>query len=490
MAFKGLSLILFLSLLQLPVLAQQSAFSRLRNGMDASSLPLVNIVTEATLNNDSYVNGVIEISDYQRRTDPNSMDVRFNCEVKYRGASAMAYDKKSLAVRLVDGRGDDLDANVLGIREENSWILDAMAIDRIRMRNRLCFDIWNSINSTPYETGYDNRNGTDGVFVELFINGEYWGLYCLTDKVDRKLLGLKKADKGTSGRVYIKGLLYKCTKWSGSSSYLTGYETAPLNTAEWNSWELQYPSDYPSEATWQPLMNLIDFCSDKTTSQQFCEQYRSYFYMDNLVDYFVFTAALNVDDNFYKNTFLSIVDITKGHQYLITPWDMDMSLGGNYDGEYNDVTANLNRYDWRAPYNRLNVNNVDGFRNAVKDRWRELSATLLNPDSVFARLDAYAGRFVNSGAWQREYERWNGNPVPLNESLSRELDYVKRWYADNYNSICRTWGGTSYISAPAYCDPNPERMIYFPDGRRVDSSRDRLPGRGLYIINGKKIYNR
>lgn len=100
----------------------------------------------------------------------------------------MAYDKKSLAVRLVDGRGDDLDANVLGIREENSWILDAMAIDRIRMRNRICFDIWNSMSSTPYDTGYDNRNGTDGVFVELFLNGEYWGLYCLSDKVDRKLL--------------------------------------------------------------------------------------------------------------------------------------------------------------------------------------------------------------------------------------------------------------------------------------------------------------
>ena len=487
---KLFSLISFLSLAFLPAPAQESAFSCLRDGLEAGSLPLVNIVTEATLSNDSYVSGVIEISDYQKRTDPGSRDVRYNCQVKYRGASAMAFDKKSLAVKLVDARGDDLDANVLGIREENSWILDAMAVDRIRMRNRLCFDVWNCMSSTPYETGYGNRNGTDGVFVELFMNGEYHGLYCLTDKVDRKLLGLKKADKGTSGRVYIKGLLYKCTKWAGSSSYLTGYDATSTDTTEWNAWELQYPSDYPSQTTWQPLMDLIDFCSAGTTLSQFSEQYQTYFYKDNLVDYFVFTSALNVDDNFYKNTFLSTVDITKEHRYLVTPWDMDMSLGGNYDGAYNDVTANLSRYDWRAPYNRLNVNDVDGFRSSVRERWRELSATLLSPDSVFARLDAYARQFLNSGAWQREYDRWNGNPVPLKESLNLEIDYVKRWYADNYNSICRAWGGTSYTLVPTYYDPNPERMIYLPDGRRVDTSRERLPGKGLYIINGKKIYNR
>ena len=490
MTFKGLSLILFLTFPVLAAHAQETDFSRLKEGLDANALPLVNIVTESALKNDSYVSGQIEISDFQKRTDPARRDVQFRCEVKYRGASAMAYDKKSLAVKLVDSRGDDLDANVLGIREENSWILDAMAIDRIRMRNRLCFDIWNCISHTPYDTGFDNRNGTDGVFVEVFLNGEYEGLYCLSDKVDRKLLGLKKADKGTSGRVYIKGLLYKCTKWAGSSSYLTGYDAASLDTTEWNAWELQYPSDYPSQATWQPLMDLIDFCSAGTTLSQFSEQYRAYFYMDNLVDYLVFTSALNVDDNFYKNTFLSTVDITKGHRYLITPWDMDMSLGGNYDGAYNDVTANLSRYDWRAPYNRLNVNDVDGFRNSVRERWEELSATLLSPDSVFARLDAYARQFLNSGAWQREYDRWNGNPVPLKESLNLEIDYVKRWYADNYNSICRAWGGTTYTLVPTYYDPNPERMIYLPDGRRLDLSRDKVPGKGLYIINGKKIYNR
>ena len=122
MTFKGLSLILFLTFPVLAAHAQETDFSRLKEGLDANALPLVNIVTESALKNDSYVSGQIEISDFQKRTDPARRDVQFRCEVKYRGASAMAYDKKSLAVKLVDSRGDDLDANVLGIREENSWI--------------------------------------------------------------------------------------------------------------------------------------------------------------------------------------------------------------------------------------------------------------------------------------------------------------------------------------------------------------------------------
>ena len=52
-----------------------------------------------------------------------------------------------------------------------------MAIDRVRMRNRLNFDVWNAMSKTPYATDYDQRNGTQGVFVELFINGQYHGLY-------------------------------------------------------------------------------------------------------------------------------------------------------------------------------------------------------------------------------------------------------------------------------------------------------------------------
>jgi len=42
------------------------------------------------------------------------------------------------------------------MRQASSWILDAMAIDRIKMRNRVCFDLWNEFSSLPYSTDYGN----------------------------------------------------------------------------------------------------------------------------------------------------------------------------------------------------------------------------------------------------------------------------------------------------------------------------------------------
>ena len=128
------------------------------------------------------------------------------------------------------------------------------------------------------------------------------------------------------------------------------------------------------------------------------------------------------------------MDITKGHQYLLTPWDMDQSLGGLYNGDYNETLATINRYNNIAPYNRLVVQDIDSFRDLEADKWMSYYTTLFSCESFYQRLDKYAGQFVASGAWEREYEKWNGNPVPLKESIADELEYVKEWYRENYEN--------------------------------------------------------
>ena len=126
------------------VFAQNPAFEQMRKNLNPSSLPLVNLTVNLSLmNNKDFLDGEIEIADYQRRTEPASQTVHYKCKLRYRGASALKYDKKSFAVKLFDENGEDFDAEIFGIRNENDWILDAMAIDRIRMRNRVCFDLWN-----------------------------------------------------------------------------------------------------------------------------------------------------------------------------------------------------------------------------------------------------------------------------------------------------------------------------------------------------------
>lgn len=466
--------------------AQESQYELMKKNLDENSLPLVNLIVDiAKVNKSVYVAGEIEIADHQRRTDPTADTVRFHCKYKIRGKTASTFDKKSFAVKLYDESGEDLDANIFGIRKENNWILDAMAVDRIRMRNCVCFDVWNDMSKTPYNTKYENRNGTKGVFVEVFINGNYNGLYCLTDKIDRKLLGLKKALISDEDEAYIRGLLYKGRTWNGFTDiWLRSYSEADTSKDTWNGWELQYPDDYPSVNTWQPLMDLIDFCSDLTTNEAFAQEYKDYFYVENLVDYTVFTMALNVGDNAYKNTFLSVVDISQGHRYMISPWDMDHSLGGGWDGTYREALANINRYDNIAPFNRLAVQNIDGFKELEAIKWTKYCTSLFSCESIARRLDYYAEQFTSSGAWEREYARWNGNPVPLKENVADELEYVKEWYSKNYEKLCAQFDDVIATDMKVASHNSSARVVYTLDGRMTN---EHAMHKGVYIVNGKKV---
>ena len=71
----------------------------------------------------------------------------------------------------------------------------------------------------------------------------------------------------------------------------------------------------------------------------------------------------------------------------------------------------------------------------MADRWRSLRQSTLSNQAVFARLDDYARKFSESGAWAREYAKWNGNPVELKENLDDELNYVKDWYETNAKNL-------------------------------------------------------
>lgn len=482
---KSLLCFLLLLLHGMWLFSQECSYEQMKAEMDAHSLPLVNIMVDvATVSSNSFVDGKMEIATYQEEGESTAKTEKYDCRLRYRGSKALSFQKKSFAVKLVDEMGEDLDAGILGMREENSWILDAMAIDRIRMRNRVCFDVWNEMSGTPYETKYGRRNGTEGKFVEVFMNGSYHGLYCMTDKVNRKLLGLKKVKVDDGGGVTVRGLLYKGINW-GSGCNLLSYNVADTDADQWNAWELQYPEDYPSAETWQPLMDLIDFCSYKTGLTTFKNQYQDYFYPENLLDYAVFTLALGVGDNAYKNTFLSTVDMTEAHRYLITPWDMDMSLGGFYNGQRDETLMQIDRYNIVAPFNRLYVRNVDGFADREKALWEETKDGVFSTKKIRQRLDDYAEAFKRSGAWQREYEKWNNNPVPLQANLDGELDYVNDWYEKNYNNLCEQFGVTSGISSLAENQDKP-MSVYTLDGRKMNARNLSALPSGVYIVNGVK----
>lgn len=453
----------------------------MKSRLNQKSLPLINLTVNIDqVTKPAYTNAQMEIADPLKRTDSQQVTTTFSCKVKYRGSSSLKYDKKSFTVKLTDDEGEERNANLFGIRKDDSWILDAMAIDRIRMRNRVNFDIWNNMSTTPYPTSYGQRNGTEGLFVELFINGSYHGLYCFSDKVNRKLLGLKKLDSDNGGNPIVRGVMYKGVSWC-DGTYLHSYNDENMYGATWNGWELDYPDEAPGPDSYMPMKDFIDYCAH-ATNEEFEKGIDNRFYWQNFLDYHVFLLAEGLRDNQMKNTFLSIVNTKKGQCMMVTPWDLDCSLGGNYNGDYHNEMTNADDVLYVRPYFRLWNGNINRYQTSLADRWRNLYATILSEETFNARLDAYAKSFMESGAWAREYHKWNGNPVELKQDISDETAYVKDWYHRNCIHLSKDIfnGIASDIDNAKANTPSSHEVTYDLMGRKTNDTH-----KGIVIKNGR-----
>lgn len=436
---RALHVLVALMTLSVVAVAQESDFEQMVARMDRNSLPLVNIETDESslVMRGPYCPAVFTVSERVEGRD-SLVSRPLAGLVKFRGGITQNYDKRSFSIKFLDEAGNKLDVNLLGLREDNVWILDAMTIDRARMRNRVLFDLWNEYSRTPYETKFGGRNGTVGQMVEVFLNGEYHGLYCLSDKINRQLLGLKKVkvDEETSD-VTVRGVLYKGEQWGTATMSMTGYKNARTDTVYWNGWQLDYPDDYPSRQAWQPLMDFITFIN--SDDDVFAAGYLDWYYRDNLVDYWLLLETFNILDMPYKNSFVSTVDVTSGdHHYLITPWDMDASMGQNYNGARQNTVCDIHRLDKDyMPFFSLIRYNIDDFYARLAARWKQLSRSTFAPEHVLALMSAYAARLDDSGAWGRERARWNKRPVALATTAAGEFDYIEAWYRNNFEHVQR-----------------------------------------------------
>lgn len=343
--------------------------------------------------------------------------------VKVRGASTAGYPKKSYSVEFRDSVGEEVDIQMFGLRNDGDWILDAMYIDPARMRNRLCTDIWNAYNRIPHlEKEPDALNGTRGLFVEVVLNGEYNGLYCLTERVDRKQLKLKKYKNG------YRGVSFKSVSWDNLMGYCSYNPDLGQETLLWNGFESEYPGEV-EYAGWIYLQEFLEFLSPKYTSDEyFATEVESHIYLDNLVDYILLINAVYAIDNVVKNLYLNIYNVQESRRVFFTPWDLDATFGRTYDGS----AINLYAFYGSVPFGNVLVtrlwnDNVCGFREMMEMRWKELRTTALSVDSVAARIRGYQELFEESGAYERERQLW---PQKCKD-IVEEADFMIDWYTRN-----------------------------------------------------------
>ena len=482
-------------------------------------LPLVEI-RMPSCNSSTYTTGSMRVTD----ADLAGYDSTVIAAFRYRGASAQNYAKKSYAIKLRDAEGNSIDREYFGLRDDNNWILDAMAIDRACMRNRVSTDLWNDFAAYPWYrrngTEKKARTGTRGRFVEVFLNGKYHGLYCMTEKIDRKQLKLKKYVAETdSTAAEIHGVLYKSSQWCDEVHMTIG--TTPRaydnnkRSETWASWEVKYPDWEEEKIDWGPLWNAINFI---TTSEEeyFNDNFSAYFDQPMVRDYYLLVELIRGNDNAGKNMYLFGYDIL-GKKYKkclgIAVWDMDSSWGRNWNAAdlYYTYDQPLSAfYSNFGLFVRLERSTYWSWKQLAAQRYAELRTTFFQPEALIKRFTDYRDLFLESGVTEREKQRWPS----YHPDIAADVTDIATWIERRIEFLDTQYG---YVPPVAGVDAAPtdkpavlaeggqgeilihatrpaDITIHTADGRLVRhlhvtqplTAVGLLPA-GLYVVAGQKV---
>lgn len=436
-------------------------------------LPIVELNC-SSVNSKAYTTGSLRV------TDPASLgyDSLMIAAFKYRGASSSNYPKRSYAIKLRDENGNSVDRKLLGYRSDNNWILDAMYIDLACMRNRVATDLWNAFECKPYYADREKkvRTGTRGKFVEVILNGQWWGLYCMTEKMDRKQLKLKKfvpAAQSTTGENEVHGVLYKANQWS--YEVFMGHESNDdndnkqviyphkkvsdynnvLGKETWCEYEFKYP-DYEDEAVeWRPLHDAANMVA--TSFILNIDSVKSRFDYPMLRDYYLLIDLLLATDNHGKNLFWYAYDTQgpEGDKLSLAPWDLDGTFGQDWDGvitNTKDVTLDFDTYIKNYEHGQFAIFDLIKSRSEwqqdLKDRYAELRIKgVISGDGIANRFANYASLFEASLADQREQNMWSKAYHSRHKDIQGSATYAESWIRRRVNWLDQKYGFDATVTA-------------------------------------------
>jgi len=355
-------------------------------------------------------------------------------KIKHRGISTNASrkHKRNYRIKFVAEDSTKMNRRFFGLRNDNNWILDAGQMDFLRVRNRVSSDLWLDMARKPFyaDTVANVRNGSRGQMVEVFLNGEYRGIYNMCEPIDRKQLKLERYDADTK--------TFHGEIWDAYTRTRTVMMSEPekrTGKLTWDGFRVRYP-DYQEihRVDWTTLEDAVWFVNradNAASKQMFIDSIGDYFDLPVLQDYFIFIAALQALDNESKNIYYSCRDITVDRRLTVTPWDLDICLGENYAPavEIPDMVKPERDLDWINHVPMVDMWNLEVFRTPIIERYKELRKTWLDTDNLVNRYRTAIDELESCGAAGREEERWSGDTDIFKKTLdlSGEMDYVEDW---------------------------------------------------------------
>ncbi len=388
---------------------------------------------------------------------------------RLRGNTSLTYEKKSLRLYLKnqeeDGAFGKTNKNLLGLRDDDDWILNSLYADSSRIRDKLCIDLWNEVgaSSNPYKQNF----GTQAELVEVMIGGSYQGIYDLMVPIDRKQLGMETVSSQLEKEAETAGGNVESETEATTESTIesaTGNTTESTTeaatgsvieriykkkyTASWSASDFVGPLPDPNaidarggfylkgdtilqnEEEWAPLYQLASLIEGEDTA--FAAEITQVADRQNLVENWLFYEAIGGFDNRNKNYYY--VARNRDNQYYgyFIPWDLNISFGAVYaENEFYCVDSPESVTEAVAwePGERLVFLDADDAAELAASTWKKWRGGAFSDEAVAQRIAALEHQVKDSGAFAREELRWpNGNESQdfslLYEFATKRLQFV------------------------------------------------------------------
>ncbi len=344
----------------------------------------ISITAEATLNPQQKVTAHMKAGSYEGLIG-----------IKLRGNSSLSFNQKKYTIELRDESRKDVEASLLGMPAHSDWVLLAPYNDVSAVRDPLAFQLWRDMGHWAPRTR----------MVELTLNGDYRGIYILSEAIKRDsmrvdIAKLKKSD--IAGRDVTGGYILRIDTYDEEDATFPS-KVPGIGEGIMTS-QITWSCIYPKKKKLQPeqlayIEQFVDSMELAIQSDDFADPQRGYAHfidVPSFVDYFIHTElSLNADGYkrsayFYKEKIHA--DGTGGKLVAGPVWDYNLAYGNCNFCNANNPKAwcfeGGNTQPTPAFWQRLLQD--PAFRKAVKVRYKALRKGVLSNKAINSYIDQHA----------------------------------------------------------------------------------------------------
>lgn len=353
--------------------------------------------------------------------------------IELRGSSSMSFPKKSYSFETQNAADVSINVSLLGLPEENDWILYAPYSEKTMLNNFLIYRMANDM----------GRYASRTRFVELVIDGNYQGVYILMEKIKRDdnrvdIAKLQPAD--VSGDELTGGYILKIDKLTAGGDYWSS--TYAPYTGAWQTIDFIYHDPELSELVTPQVNYIQDYMQDAENAlagPSYIDPvtgYAPYLDVASFIDFFIANEVSRNVDGYRLSTYFHKDKDSKGGKLTMGPlWDFNLGFGNaDYcDGglttgwayKFNDVCGGDS---WTIPFWWNRLMSDSNFRNQLKCRWLGLRNTTLSDTYINNLIDSTTTALSESQ--QRNFMQW-----PILGTYVWPNNYVGATYADEVNYL-------------------------------------------------------